>query len=193
MVIAAVAGLIVAIVSVVGGRWLAQTLDDEPRYDGSLVLTEPGIFDEPPDDLESRDLTGAALPDVALYDADGTERRIDGEADRPRIVNVWFSTCPPCARELGDFAEIDDEFGDRIDIIGVNPQDTVDAMQRFAAERGVTYELLRDEGFRWVGAAGILTYPATYFVDERGRIVAQVGEIDAEELRARIANLFSIR
>lgn len=193
MVIAAAAGIIVAIVSVIGGRWLAGALDDSPEYDGDFVLTEPGIFDEPPDDLTSRDLTGVALPDVALLDVEGAERRIDGEADRPKIVNVWFSTCPPCARELADFAAIDLEFGDRIDIIGVNPRDTVDAMQRFADERGVIYELLRDDGFRWVGAAGILSYPVTYFVDERGLIVAQAGEIDAEEIRARIANLFSIR
>ncbi len=193
MVIAAAAGLIVAIVAVVGGYWLAAALDDGSDYDGNFVLTEPGIFDEPPDDLDSRDLTGAGLPDVALIDVDGAERRIDGEADRPKIVNVWFSTCPPCARELVDFAAIDSEFGDRIDIIGVNPQDTVEVMQRFAAERDVTYELLRDDGFRWVGAAGILAYPVTYFVDERGRVVAQAGEVDAEELRARIANLFAIR
>ena len=30
------------------------------------------------------------------------------------VVNVWYSTCPPCARELADFAAVHAEIGDEV-------------------------------------------------------------------------------
>ena len=54
------------------------------------------------------------------------------------VVNLWYSTCPPCARELADFAAVDAEVGDDVRFVGVNPYDTATTMTRFAADRGVT-------------------------------------------------------
>ena len=53
------------------------------------------------------------------------------------VVNLWYSTCPPCARELADFAAVDAEVGDDVRFVGVNPYDTAPTMTRFAADRGV--------------------------------------------------------
>ena len=58
------------------------------------------------------------------------------------VVNLWYSNCPPCARELTYFAAVEADVGDDIRFVGVNPLDDVDEMRRFAAERGVDYELL---------------------------------------------------
>ena len=57
------------------------------------------------------------------------------------VVNLWYSTCPPCARELTYFAAVEAELGDDVRFVGVNPLDDVDEMQQFAADRGVDYEL----------------------------------------------------
>ena len=37
------------------------------------------------------------------------------------VVNLWYSTCPPCARELADFAAVEAEVGDDVRFVGVNP------------------------------------------------------------------------
>ena len=37
---------------------------------------------------------------------------------------------------------------------------------------------------------GVVNFPVTLFVDADGEIVAQTGEIDGDELRARIEELF---
>ena len=122
-------------------------------------------------------LETAAGDPVDLRDGDG----------RPMVVNLWYSNCPPCARELADFAAVHGEVGDDVRFVGVNPYDTAATMTRFAADRGVTYELLRDPGFELSDALGIAAFPVTLFVDPDGRIVEQTAALDDDELRALIA------
>jgi peroxiredoxin len=95
----------------------------------------------------------------------------------------------PCRRELRDFAAVHAEVGDRVQFVGIDPFDTVEAMERFADERGVEYDLLRDDG-TMSNELGIVGYPVTLFVDADGRILRQVGEIDEETLRTLIEALF---
>ena len=154
-----------------------------------VVLDEPGEYQEPVDG-ENRDVDGDRLPDVALSTAAGLEIPASSLAGQPLVVNLWYSTCIPCKRELGEFATVHRELGDRVRFVGVNPFDSVEVMERFASDRGVGYELLRDETSAFVNALGVVNFPVTLFVDGDGVIVAQTGEIDGDALRARIGELF---
>ncbi|MEQ8439070.1 MAG: TlpA disulfide reductase family protein [Ilumatobacter fluminis] len=187
--LAIVAGSVVAVAVVVAGFWLGGAFEPSQRTDGSFVLDEPGIFQQPFDDVND-DTSGEQLPDVVLIDADGVERSLDEVSDRPAIVNLWFSRCIPCRRELVDFAEVHAEYGDRIAFVGIDPFDTPEAMVEFATERGVEYELWRDPDQEFVDAIGIVGFPVTLFVDADGTVVRQTGEIDAAGLRSAIAELF---
>lgn len=189
-VIAATIGLVVAGAVVLAGFWLGGAFEPSQRTDGSFVLDEPGVFQQPADDINV-DVTGERLPDVVLYDAGGDERRLDEFRGRPLVVNLWFSTCAPCKRELADFAEVHAEVGDEVAFVGVDPFDTVDAMTSFAAERGVEYDLWRDPDFLLTNALEIIGYPVTYFVSADGEIVRQTGELDADQLRQAIDELFA--
>ena len=166
---------------------------DDPAVDGEFVLDEPGIFEQPLDDVND-DRSGERLPDVELSDINGSAVALDAYRGAPLVVNFWFSRCAPCRRELREFATVHDEVGERIQFVGVDPFDTVDAMQRFAEDRGVTYDLLRDTGDHddrlLADELGIVGYPVTLFVDADGRILRQTGEIDAEGLRGAIEELF---
>lgn len=186
---AAAIGFAAALVSVVGGVALNRALDDEPPLAGEFVLDETGVFQQPLDEV-NEDASGDRLPDVALTDAAGNEVRLDEYLGAPAVINVWFSNCAPCRRELTDFAEVHAEVGDTVQFVGIDPFDTVDAMERFADERGVTYDLLRDTERTFSNEIGIVAYPVTLFVDAEGTILRQTGEIDADELRAAIRELF---
>lgn len=162
--------------------------------DGEFVLDQPGVFQQPLDDINA-DMSGKRLPDVELSDVDGNPVSLHTYRGAPLVVNFWFSRCAPCRRELRDFAAVHAEVGDRIQFVGVDPFDTVEAMLEFATERGVTYDLLRDRGDHGgnrllTDELGIVGYPVTLFVDPDGRILRQTGEIDAAELRSAIEELF---
>ena len=43
---------------------------------------------------------------VVPTDAAGLEIRTSSLVGQPLVVNLWYSTCPPCKRELGEFASV---------------------------------------------------------------------------------------
>jgi thiol-disulfide isomerase/thioredoxin len=188
--VAALAGLIVAAGVVVAGFWSGGAFDVANRTDGSFVLDEPGVFDEPSGDVND-DSAGTHLPDLTLTEADGSEHPLSELNGSPTVLNFWFSSCVPCRRELADFATVDQELGDEVRFVGVNPFDQVEPMVDFAAARGVGYDLWRDDG-SLIDELGIVGFPVTLFVADDGTVLRQTGEIDADTLRATIAELFGV-
>lgn len=188
--VAALAGLAVATAVVTAGFWIGGAFDESNRTDGSFVLDEPGVFDQPLAEIND-DSSGARLPDLALTDAEGGEHPLTELAGTPAVLNFWFSSCVPCRRELADFATVEQELGDDVRFIGVNPFDQVEPMEDFAAARGVEYDLWRDDG-ALIDELGIVGFPVTLFVAEDGTVLRQTGEIDADTLRATIDELFGV-
>ena len=107
------------------------------------------------------------------------------------VVNLWYSTCPPCARELTYLAEVEADVGEEVRFVGVNPLDDVADMQRFAEERGVDYELLVDHEGELDAALRIVQYPVTLFVSAGGEIVAQTGALNEADLRRHVDELLA--
>ena len=107
------------------------------------------------------------------------------------VVNFWFSTCPPCAKELPDFAEVHAVRGDEVRFIGINPIDSVEVMEDFAGERGVAYELYRDDFAEFTDGIGASAFPVTIFVTSDGEIVEQTGVLDEEQLDAKVDELLA--
>ena len=164
--------------------WSRTTADD-----GDVVrLDEPGEYVDPAVSNPPND--GAVLPEVELMAVDGssTVLRPDG---RPMVVNLWYSTCPPCARELTYFAAVEADFADQVRFVGVNPLDDVEDMQRFAEERGVDYELLMDHDGSLGDALRVAQFPVTLFVAADGQIVAQTGALNESDLRHHVGELLA--
>ena len=109
----------------------------------------------------------------------------------PLVVNLWFSTCAPCLKEMPEFAEVDAETDD-VRFVGINLYDPLDVMQRFAAERGVEYDLYRDVDSGFTDAVRAAQFPVTLFVASDGTITSQTGVLDADQLRTRVANLLAL-
>lgn len=131
------------------------------------------------------------LPAVDLTDPDGNvvaSRSLVGE---PLVVNFWYSTCPPCAKEMREFATVHDERGEEVRFIGINPLDDGPSMVEFAAERGVTYELLRDDLAEMQTELEITSFPVTLFVTSDGMIHRQTGVIDEAGLENEIDSLLA--
>jgi thiol-disulfide isomerase/thioredoxin len=107
------------------------------------------------------------------------------------VVNFWFSTCPPCAREMPALAEVARMFEGRVNFIGVNPLDDVGPAAAFLERYDVGFPSYLDDGDQ-AAAAGVVTFPFTYFLRD-GRIVDQhAGEITRDELLSVIAERFGL-
>jgi len=183
-------GSLLVAVAVIGIFVWTQRPDDDAPVDARLTDAS-AVVTFPNDGLGNADVEGDPFPEVMLFDVDDNEINTADLIGEPLVVNLWYSTCPPCAKELPHFAEVDAET-DGARFIGVNTLDSVEVMERFAGERGVEYDLFRDEFAELADAIGATAMPITLFVTSDGTIVEQTGQLDADELRNKIADLLAV-
>ena len=173
---------IALVVSVAAGFGVSRLLDDDDGVDARL--DEPGVYTEPTD--AAKPVTGDAFPDVEVLDLDGNSVRTGELVGQPMVVNLWYSTCAPCKRELPAFAEVSAEYDGTVRFVGINPVDPPDTLLDFARDKGVRYENYRDEIGSFTEAIRAVGFPMTVFVSADGTVVDQSGVLDAGGLRSRI-------
>ena len=75
-----------------------------------------------------------------------------------------------------------------VDFIGINPNDSREAATKFLKKYNITYPTFIDDGTQ-LAEAGVVTLPATFFLDSSGTIVARrAGEITSAEIDSILTN-----
>jgi len=175
----------VTLVASVGGgyAWSRINGTDDPVVE----VETAGTYDQPSGGIPTAPkVAGDPLPAATLQDMSGNDIEISSLVGKPMVINVWFSTCEPCKKELRDFAAVHAELGDQVRFIGIDPQDTASKASSFAAEHGVKYELYLDDG-SFSASLKLAGYPSTLFVGADGHIVElHTGAFTADTLRAAI-------
>lgn len=184
-----VGSLLVAVAVIGIFVWTQRSDGDDQPVDATLTDAQ-AVITFPNSGLGNDDVRGEPFPDVTMRDRDDNEITTADLIGEPLVVNLWYSTCAPCAKELPEFAEVDAETDD-VRFVGANTLDSVEVMERFAGERGVEYDLFRDDRTELADAIGATAMPITLFVASDGTIVEQTGPLDADELRAKIADLLA--
>ena len=172
-------GVATAIVLAIGAA-LASSNDDFAPATDDVILTSGN--DLAPSIGTNADLLGRTLAKVDLNTLAGDSLATADLVGRPMVINFWFSTCLPCKKELPAFAEAHAELGNEVRFVGVDTLPPSDSEEQFARDRGVQYELLYDSNGELTSAMGITSFPQTLFVDSRGHVVAQTGELTIDKL-----------
>jgi peroxiredoxin len=156
-------------------------------------LGAPGADTLPTDGIPvATDVSGDPLPDIETEALDGAAVPLRSLTGEPLVLNFWYSTCLPCRKEMPAFQDVHEELGPRVRFIGINPLDDAERARAFADDVGVTYELLRDPDGRATAGLGVARFPTTVFVAADGTVLdAEPGELSADELRARIEELYA--
>jgi len=108
---------------------------------------------------------------IALDCLDGTPGVAVDSIVGPALINVWGSWCEPCKQELPHFAHYLAQYGDRIQLIGVDVEEKSPALARkFVTTHGMTWPILYDANGSTRGKFG-MGVPVTWFVDATGKVV----------------------
>ena len=116
---------------------------------------------------------GAVAPDFVLQKVGGGTLRLSDLRGRAVIIDFWDTWCPPCRRALPHLQELQDEYGDRLTVVGVAfGRDGEPAVAKFLAERNLTFEnVLMDEEYQTAKAyGGLQSIPTTFLLDADGVI-----------------------
>ncbi|WP_282066814.1 TlpA family protein disulfide reductase [Bacillus pumilus] len=131
-----------------------------------LNLLEPK---EPAIGLEK----GDQAPDFELKTLDGQTASLSDYQGKKVLVNFWATWCKPCRTEMPDLDAIRSEY-DQVEVLAVNlttTEKSVDHVAAFADELKLSFPILLDQ--KGIQARyQVLSYPTTYILDEKGRIVS---------------------
>ena len=177
-----VAATVLALLAAVGTYVLLDGDDDDGDVStsGTIELTPQ---DDVPVDPDEAAFTTFEDETVALASLRGG----------PVLVNFFASYCVPCVREMPAIEEVHQEVGDRVTFLGLavadRPEDALDLVERTE----VTYRTAQDKDSSVITALGGIVLPTTVLLDGNGEILAtHTGEIDADELRALLADELGI-
>ena len=178
---------VATLIGVTGGWWLSSR--DNTHTD---TLPTPGAGTLPASEIPvATDLSGHHLPDATARTLTGTAVPLRSLLGQPLILNFWSSTCIPCRKEMPAFEAVHQAVGDRVRIVGIDPQDSPDMATAFAQKMGASYELLRDSDGSVTAALGVAALPTSIFVRPDGTILkSKPGALSEAQLRSMINSLF---
>ena len=167
---------LVLLVSVVGGWALSR-----PTNNVDVNLNHPVTTQSPTIGTNANN-TGKKFSFVELVDNATGDKGTIAPAGKPMVVNFWFSTCEPCKREMPALSASSAKYAASVDFIGINPNDTREVATAFLKKYNITYPSFIDDGTQ-LAKAGVVTLPATFFLDKTGTIVARrAGEITSADI-----------
>ncbi len=143
----------------------------------ALALVLGGCSSEAPQSTKSD-----RLPDLTLAALESGDPVRLTTLRGPLVINLWASWCGPCREELPRYAEFAKKYTGRVDVLGIDFQETRPAAAvKLAADSGVDYPLYADPDGR-LRAIGL---PKIILVDKDGRIafekyveITSVGQLE---------------
>jgi thiol-disulfide isomerase/thioredoxin len=132
-------------------------------------------------------------PDVCGETTGGDQLCLADFAGTPVLVNFWASWCGPCAREIPDLVAVSEDYEGRLQVLGVNVQDTLTNARSFERDQGVGYPSLHDQGAvitsRFEGVAP-QALPSTVLVDDQQRVAVRLfGAVRRDQLEPYLEEL----
>jgi cytochrome c biogenesis protein CcmG, thiol:disulfide interchange protein DsbE len=176
---------LVAIVASLGLVAFAVTVLVWPRS-----APDKGSFpsDAPPPTLA----TGAPAPGFSIERlGGGNEVDLGAYKGNPVILNFFASWCPDCQAELSAFATIAGADAGRVDVVGVDTNDSDGKDAETLLEKvGAHYPVGLDPDAEVASRYLIQVLPVTYFIDARGRVEGvSVGQLTTADLEIWVKKL----
>jgi thiol-disulfide isomerase/thioredoxin len=130
------------------------------------------------------------LPDVELTRLEGETVRLTELGQRPMVVNLWATWCPPCRREMPVLAEAQARHLGLI-FVFVNQGEGAPHVDRFLRGGALALRnVVLDPASSVARATGARGLPTTLFFDAQGRLAdVHMGELTRASLEQKLRRL----
>ena len=182
------AGLVVALV------YLAWRLWRQPRERGPLgtaVISGALTWSLTAGALTLMVSQGASIPSTALTTLKHDEVTLPtmlSEADRPMVVNLSASWCPPCRREMPVFEQAQQERDD-VTFVFVNQGESLSTVSAFLQQESLTLDNVYLDRNNALGHdVGAMAMPTTLYYNADGTLIdTHFGELSRATLDRSLA------
>jgi thiol-disulfide isomerase/thioredoxin len=89
------------------------------------------------------------------------------------LVNFWATWCPPCREEIPALIRLQNDYKDRLQIIGVSMDDDDDskAVAEFAKQAGINYPIVMASREMIEEYGGVPALPTSFVINTNGGVV----------------------
>jgi cytochrome c biogenesis protein CcmG, thiol:disulfide interchange protein DsbE len=128
-----------------------------------------------------------ALPEM---DPAAFDRLMGQLVGTPVVLNFWGEWCPPCREEMPRLVAAHEEWGDRVQFVGVDILDSRGAAHSFIDEFGMTFPSVFDPPDAIKTSLGLFGQPVTAFYRADGSLeFAWSGPISEDTLRTHLERI----
>jgi len=116
-------------------------------------------------------MSASGLPDVSLPCLGGGRAVSLSRLRGPLVINLFAQWCGPCRKELPYYQELSEKAHGRVQVLGVDYEDTLPARALdLARTSGVRYPLLADPSALLRKPFGVRGLPGIVLVDRGGKV-----------------------
>lgn len=133
-------------------------------------------------------------PSFQLTSLDGKPLTLAAFHGKVVFLNFWATWCGPCRAEVPDLIVLQDQYKDRLQVIGLNVDDDDAAeVQKYVAETGINYPVAMAPDAIRMAYGGIPALPTSFVLDTEGRVVQKhVGLLDPALYETEIRALLGL-
>lgn len=170
--------LMAAVLALLGGYWLAQTLRSEPEI------------------TATRSYGGGEMINFTLPGLDGKKHTLEEWRGKVIVLNFWATWCPPCREEIPLLIALQKEReAQGLQVVSV-AIDNKTAVMLYRQSAGINYPILMggDEGLDLVARYGnsMGALPFTVIIERSGAIaVRKLGAFTRNELESLVEPLLA--
>jgi thiol-disulfide isomerase/thioredoxin len=116
----------------------------------------------------------SVVANADLKNLDGSTFKVTDRKGKVLILNLWATWCGPCRREMPALVRMQETFGEKLEVIGLNTDDeSVEDINSFAADMKLNYTLVwadtktQSELLKISKFGGI---PQSFIIDQEGNL-----------------------
>jgi peroxiredoxin len=134
---------------------------------------------------------GAAMPEYAALNLDGSKFELASKRDKVVLLNLWATWCGPCRYEIPELQRMHDHYTGRgFEVVGVSVDESgIESVRQFVGENKMTYPVVLDPQGKLANIMETSVLPTSVLIGRDGKIVwKKVGAIleNDEELKSAI-------
>ncbi len=115
---------------------------------------------------------GDSFRPLSMEPVRGSNPLVSHTSGRPLIINVFTTWCPGCKDEMPALARFSRLFGDRVDIVGIDQEESPQIVQPFQASYGANYPVFIDQNHVSEKVLSARFIPTTMVVGANNKVLS---------------------